>query len=391
MQRTLIALALAAAYAAPAFAATANVDVYGTLKMSVDIVDRDTNGVEDEFQLASNNSRIGFKGAEDLGEGLSLIWQLETRLDLDAGAFNAGQRNTFLGLAHKTLGTLRLGRYDTAYKRATADFDAFADGLGDYNAIMGSVNGAGGFLPVEYQNTDLTQLFNVREANSLTYESPRIAGFQLGASYGQRNEAGATGADAELYSVGVNYVHGPLAVIAAYESQKDSTNRYVATTFGVTTASGTAVGDFDAWKVGAAYQFGDTRIAAFYERIEGENALNFFSPPGILTSSFNEDSQRDAFYVSVAHRMGNVTYKAAYAMAGETEINGAEVGDGAQQWVVGVDYSLSKRTTAFALYTALDNDNAAAYSLGGLSTTGRITGPAGYSPSGLSLGLEHSF
>ena len=113
MKKSLIALAVAGAVAAPAaFAATSNVDIYGIFGASVDIIDRD-NASEDEFKVSSTASRIGFKGAEDLGGGLSAIWQVETGLDIDGQNTTPngwGTRNTFVGLSSKTLGTVRIGR-----------------------------------------------------------------------------------------------------------------------------------------------------------------------------------------------------------------------------------------------------------------------------------------
>lgn len=349
MKKSLIALAVASAVSAPAFAATSNVDIYGIFNMSVNMVDRDTTGVEDEFQIASNNSRVGFKGAEDLGGGLSAIWQVETRLDADGGAFNAGARNTFLGLSSKSLGTVKFGRHDTAYKLTTAKYDVFSDGLGDYNTIMGSVNG-------------ISQQFNVREPNSVSYETPNIMGFSAGVTYGQRNEAGNTARDPQLWSLGVTYANGPLSIVAGYEAQDE-------TTTGI---------DAEAWKIGAGYQFGNTRVAGFYERIEFDSSVT--------------DAERDAWYVSVAHQMGAITLKAAYAMADETELSpGGSLDDGADHWTLGVDYSLSKRTTAYVLYTSLDNDTNAQYRLGGNSSTGSITPGVGGDPNGLSIGLKHTF
>lgn len=355
MKKSLIALAVASAISAPAFAATSNVDVYGVFNMSVNVVDRDQNGVEDEFTIASNNSRIGFKGAEDLGGGLSAVWQYETRLMSDDGTgFGASPRNTFLGLSSQALGTVKFGRHDTAYKMATAKYDAFADGLGDYNNIMGAVAFA---VP---GNADGV-VFNERASNSISYESPSFMGFTGSLTYGQQNEAGTTGSDPEMWSLAAVYANGPLSVIAAYEINKDTTTN----------------GDAEAWKIGAGYQFGNTRIAGFYERIQFDSAVS--------------DYERDAWYVSVVHQMGAIALKAAYAMADEGELNGVNTNDGASQWTLGVDYSLSKRTTAYALYTSLDNDTNAGYNMGVSSSNGIVPTAGGQNPNGLSVGLKHSF
>jgi predicted porin len=353
MKKSLIALAVASAVSAPAFAATSNVDVYGVFNMSVNVVDRDQPGVEDEFTVASNRSRLGFKGAEDLGGGLSAIWQLEQRFDADTGAFPTDFRNTFVGLSSKALGTVKFGRYDTAYKMTTAKYDAFADGLGDYNNIMGAVN------PLFFGGDGV--VFNERADNSISYESPSFMGFTGMLTYGQQNETGLTATNPELWSLGGVYANGPLSVIAAYEINKDTTTN----------------GDAEAWKIGAGYQFGNTRIAGFYERIKFDSATS--------------DYERDAWYVSVVHQMGSIALKAAYAMADEGELNGVNTNDGAQQWTLGVDYSLSKRTTAYALYTSLDNDTNAGFNMGVSSSNSVAPTAGGQNPNGLSIGLKHTF
>ena len=121
MMKKILAVALASAFAAPAFAATANVDVYGQFRGSVDFVDAD--GGEDRMRVSSNNSRIGFKGNEDLGNGLSSIWQWEYAFELDRQASVYGgatdtrgstsHRHTFVGLSSKSLGSLTLGTQES--------------------------------------------------------------------------------------------------------------------------------------------------------------------------------------------------------------------------------------------------------------------------------------
>jgi predicted porin len=359
MKKSLIALAVASAVAAPAaFAATSNVDVYGQLNVSVDVVDRDLSGLvaeEDEFLISSGSSRIGFKGAEDLGGGLSAIWQIESGINMDAGGGTWGSRNTFVGLSSKSLGTVKLGNHDTAYKMSTGKYDVFSDTLADYNAIMGAESTSG-------------VIFDEREGNSISYETPSFTGVTGYLSYGQRNEAGSTSNDPQVWSLAVVYANGPLSLVAAYETHDETTE------VSSSTADGTA------WKIGAGYVFGNTRLAAIYERIESDFATG---------SNF----ERDSWYLSVAHQMGNITLKGAYGVAGETDFNGGSFDDGADMWALGLDYGLSKRTVVYALYTALDNDNLAQFGLSGGATTasGPLAGGTGNDQDGLSIGVKHSF
>jgi predicted porin len=82
--------------------------------------------------------------------------------------------------------------------------------------------------------------------------------------------------------------------------------------------------------------------------------------------------------------MGAVALKGSYGKANSN----ATANTGAKLYTVGADYSFSKRTTVYALYTQIKNDSAATYNfaLNGASGIG-----AGDKPSGFSLGMKHIF
>ena len=101
MNKTLIAMAVAGVMAAP-MAAQADATIYGKLHTSIDVGDTggdDVGGLKaSSTYWQSNSSRIGFKGSEDLGGGLSAIWQFESNIDVGSGSTSWGMRNSFLGL-----------------------------------------------------------------------------------------------------------------------------------------------------------------------------------------------------------------------------------------------------------------------------------------------------
>ena len=144
MNKKLLALAVAGAFAAPvAMADTSNVTIYGTINMSVDSVDGGTlqaggsnanaASAERRTRISSNNSNLGFKGTEDLGNGLSAIWQFESAISFDqqvridqaasdtGGA--VGSRNTFAGFSSKTLGALTFGNQESPMKTSINKLD----------------------------------------------------------------------------------------------------------------------------------------------------------------------------------------------------------------------------------------------------------------------------
>lgn len=146
----ILAAAIVAAFSIPlhASADTANVNVYGKLDLSYDLINTGTSGANSGItsgRVSSNTSLFGLKGSQDLGEGLSGIWQVETTLNVGNGGsagVGLGTRNTFAGLSSASAGTVLLGRYDTSYKISTRRLDVFADGIADNRSLLGGQSGA---------------------------------------------------------------------------------------------------------------------------------------------------------------------------------------------------------------------------------------------------------
>ncbi len=282
MKKSLIALAIAAA-APAAFAATSNVDVYGVMKVSVDKAD---NAV---LNLVDQGSRIGFKGSEDLGGGMSAFWQIESQVDIAAGStastspFNR-QRNTFAGVKG-AFGTVLFGTHDTPYKMGTGSLEYFADTVADYDDVV------------------IESGSDYRSGEVLAYVSPEWNGFHFAvASVPSQNKPnGAVSATAV-------YKNGPLFASYSYQDLN-------------TTA---ASANDEHQKIGVGYTMGDIKAAVVYED-NGAASNN----KGVIGN--------------VAYGMGPITLKAAYGSRdGATE-------DG-KQTAVGADYALSKRTTASLIW-----------------------------------------
>src|SRR5664279_1950936 len=140
MQKKLIALAIASAISAPVFADNANFTFYGAADVSYDMVNTGdgvtaANGLVPvqgvtKRVVSSNVSKFGFKGAEDLGDGLAAVWQIEQQINFDDAAKNTfASRNTFAGLKSDSMGTVLFGIHDTPYKIATRGLDVFGDSI----------------------------------------------------------------------------------------------------------------------------------------------------------------------------------------------------------------------------------------------------------------------
>ena len=131
------------------------------------------------------------------------------------------------------------------------------------------------------------------------------------------------------------------------------------------------------------------KIGLAYERIKGDGTV-----PAGLTSSIN----RDAWYVPVSYQMGSNTFKLAYTKAGKSNQKnaaGADLSgsDGANQWSLGVNHAMSKRTSVYALYSVVRNDSNGAYSLGGAGSGIQAVAPGSYgsNPRAVSVGMITSF
>jgi predicted porin len=354
MKKSLIALAVASAVSAPAFAATSNVDVYGQLTVSYDYLNTDNKlpaADKKLHRISSNASRFGFKGSEDLGGGLAAIWQIENQLDMDGASFSTGLRNTFVGLKSDAMGTVLLGNYDSPYKTATGKLDIFADTAGDFNNISGNVQGA---TP-----------FDQRLKNTVQYMTPSFNGLSGALAYAAQNETGnGIAANPSTWAINGMYENGPLFGSLAYEKH---TNIGVGV-FGSTLATD----DQSAWKAGAGYKFGDLALGLIYER---------------LSQTGSTVADRNAWYLNGAYTMGNIVLKAAYGQAGD----GDTVADtGAKSYTLGADYVLSKRSKMYALYSKTKNDAGGTYGIGAGQGSAYIPA-AGEDPSVFSLGMRHSF
>ncbi|TAN71287.1 MAG: porin [Gallionella sp.] len=370
MQKKIIALAIASALAAPAaFADTGNVSVYGVANVSFDLTD---NGAVSVNKVSSSQSHFGLKGTEDLGDGLSTIWQIESQINIDnsaAGANGGGglaTRNSFVGLSSKSAGTLLAGRHDTPYKIATRGLDVFADSIADNRGLMGSTAGGAGF----------TSVHDARVTDVAAYISPTINGFTGIGAYVIGAESASTAAQTKgkALSFAGLYGNGPINASLAYQVVDYGS---AGTSAGQTLFTALGAGDKSkAWKLGGGYTMDAVTVNAVYEKttntITGASALgqnNWY-----LGGKFNVNA--------------NDAVKLAYTKAGDVQ---ATTNTGAKQWALGYDHNMSKRTSVYALYTRLDNDSGASYSLTSISTGGGTAVVAGNDPSAWSFGMKHSF
>lgn len=140
------ALSLAALGLGTAVHAQSNVSVYGSLDVSISHIDN-VQGRSlrrlDTGSLYAN--RLGFRGQEDLGDGLKAVFVLENGFNVDTGTVAQGGvffgRQSFVGLSSTTWGSITLGRqYDFLYAGSPLPLDVGALLIG---GLAGASGGAG--------------------------------------------------------------------------------------------------------------------------------------------------------------------------------------------------------------------------------------------------------
>jgi len=372
MNKKLLALAIAAALApAAAMADSGNVKISGSVHMSVDSLNGNSSqtGTDNdrEMNISSNNSYINFSGDEDLGNGLKAIWQLSSVVGMGDTSTPAGGNAWTSGVSYLGLtggfGTTVMGRLDTPMKAVGRKVDLFADQIGDARNLT--------------NNTDTGAGFDLRVNNAIAYVSPSMGGFVGTLAYVTNVDAGAAewNSITALSASGV-YEAGPAMVGLAYEKHNLS-NLNNGTTV-------TGVQDEKAWRLAGGYSFGDVKVVALFQKTSDLGGTN---------------RDRKTWGLGAGYKMGATTIKGQYYNAGDlSDCGTVDCGStGAKMYVLGADYSLSKRTTAYVAYAKTNNDSGATAGTGAAFSAfggGHGDNPgtvAGKDPSGFSLGMKHSF
>lgn len=387
MQKKLLTLAVAGALAAPA-AALAQVEVYGTVHMSVNNVKYDTPtdptlGSKTAWDVASHASNVGVRARENLGGGLSAWAQVETNASMERSnnvshTSNFASRNSAVGL-QGGWGNVFAGQWTTPW----ADLDAlWAIGTvatyGPVTSIIGrrettgsapnpNCANSGSGVPGACDSVEAAggvgHPFWRRISNSIHYQSPVFGGFQVKVAY-QTNQDKATAAtavqaDPSLMSGSVTWsgMGGRLRVGAAYDSHKDFTS----------------LGNSDTgYRVTGGWNFGFADIGLAYEMMTYKTltgdcdatqmgvAVAVPIGQGAIRASFSQADDIDGSYTGAQTTITTAGGSCGAVGAGD---------NGAKQYNIGYDYRFSKRTTVGFGYAVIDNDAAAGFTWSGLSSS----------------------
>jgi len=340
MNKKLLAAAVTAAvFAAPA--AFAEGTIYGKFHTSIDYSDP-VGGGNQNYLVSSRSSRLGFKGSEDLGNGMKAIFQAEFSVQTDGndggrgqdgGDGWGGQRNTFIGLS-SDWGTVLVGRHDTPLK--VAFYGAGVETLGD--SII-DLNLSNSLQPSKSNTAPIGVFSEYRADNAIAYVSPNFSGFTfVGAVIPGEDIEGDNGGDerdgiADHYSLGAMYSGGGLKVGGGYQ---------------MTTADPDGNGpsssnDQKTWQLGGSYTMNAFMVGAQYESTD--------------SFAFSDDNDYTAWAVTGKYTFGNNAISAVYTDSELDTGSGSSASDSdTSGWGLAAEHNFSKRTKVYVAYAHDEDD-----------------------------------
>ena len=348
MKKSLIALAVLAASGAAM--AQSSVTLFGV----VDATYAYGNGsVANRSQLTNsgyNSSRLGFRGVEDLGGGLSASFWLEAGVNNDNGT--GGVTNTNNQAATSTGGGLTFNRRSTV--SLNGGFGEVRLGR-DYtpqfwNLTVFDPFGTNGVGTTQTLNSSLGGPTTVRASNAIGYFLPgNLGGFYGQVQYymGENLSNAANKKDGNGLAARVGFANGPINVALALSETKFLS------------------GDIQSINLGGQYDLGVAKIMAHYnqDEVDGGSDGKGFLIGGLIPMGAGEI------------RLAYSTYK--------IDVAGSD--PRSNKIALGYVHNLSKRTAVYTTVARVGNKNGAASALNGAVTA------AGRNSTGYDIGIRHSF
>lgn len=400
MQKKLIALAVAGLASSAAFAQS-NVTIYGTMDATFDNLKAggtptSVGNEGNRNRITMNSSFIGFKGSEDLGNGLKAVFQVESGVGENAtgqtanagiattyggtgSTYGLATRDTYIGLAGG-FGTLVAGNLTgpTRLVASMMDVNTGATGIGANTALLGKIGAA-------YDGAGASA-FDQRISNAVAYISPTWSGFHFAIGY-MANEnrtadtAAGTARNISAWDMGAVYAQGPILAALTYETLKDKGSSNASNIVGMLSKASDT-------RLSVKYDFGVGTVGLLMERVKGDIA------------AANVDAKRSGWYLPVTFKAGpgKVLFQYGKAKDATGSAFTGVTDTGATHTSLGYEYSLSKRTIVKAIYSQINNKANAGYDFlygvnaASSNTTGLNNNPAaGADPRGFSVGVRHSF
>jgi predicted porin len=419
MKRTLIALAVGAAFAAPA--AYADVTLSGSINAGPAVVHsgdgstNTTNSITSTGTTAQNGltrtgintnySNITIGSMEDLGGGLKLDFAYQFTANFQATNSSPSNRNSHLGLVGDQWGGVWIGTNENLYERYYYTVDPLdgAAGIGGNLSLLGTpgygqVFDAGNNVP--------SAGFYRRSDQSVWYDSPNWGGVTFGvystlsANKNANSIAtGTTSQNPQIWGGGAKYVGPtiPIQVWAAYEHHHDMFGLDVIKSGGAVSQvsavlPGNAINGFGTssqdygWQVGVGYTLGDIFVFGNFEQLK-------YKLSGLAGAAINE-YKRNAYSIGAKWNIptGYVGAQWMQALGASCDtVNGSncDAGNtGAVSIGLGYYHTLSKQTQAYIMGQWINNQNLNMYTVAGGTGVPTNLGATIYA---VTVGLKHSF
>lgn len=332
--------------------AQTNLTVYGVVDAGVEYLSNAGKSGADNASLTRmsagnlSGSRLGFRGEENLGNGLSAIFTLENGFDADTGNLAQGGRlfgrNSFVGIKGG-FGTLTFGRHQTALYDFGLRYDPFGissrySSIAHDSAMAGradnSIKYVGAFGPIMS-----TAFYSFgRNLDGEVAGNPKVS----------RN-----------FGIGLDYANGPFAIGFALDQYYGNT---------IATQDQTA----RRLAVGATYKFANVKLFGAYRDLKDEMVAA--GVPSVRTAYYWFGA---AYNVNSALVVSGAFYKTDNK---DTSADPYDV-------VLSADYALSKRTDVYATFGRVVNKGGSNVGLNGVGSAV----VAGENQNGLVLGVRHRF
>ena len=282
--------------------------------------------------------RIGFKGSEELGKGVSAVFVLEQGYLVGNGAPSSTRqfhRQSWAGLKG-AFGTVSLGRQYAPGYGYTARLSA---------GMPGALYNSQAFLVNSLPGASIHAGSDARWDNSIKYTRGKAGGLIGEAIYSfQSAQSGDERSDDDKFGLGMGYGAGPLNVGAVYHQSKRPTD------------------NLKEIYLGGSYDFGVAKVHASYQTAKEDKVV---------------DAAVAYFGVSVPVGKGSVN--ADVAQLSDDLNDDADSNSVSLAYI----YGLSKRTKLYVMLNRTGNDTNAARGVQARSP--------GETSTSLGAGIEHRF
>jgi predicted porin len=320
MKAKLLPVFISAILAGGMGVAQADVQVMGHLDTAIQSVDDNTpNG--DDVTLTCTTCSVGFKGSEDLGNGLKAIFKLDFQFDMNnrntgrassttdpvtgfvtsvSDTSSITDRDQWLGLKGN-FGQVRVGTISTVYKSHGAAIDPLYR-----TALQGRDHG----LQSSF-HTGANDELRGRATNTIRYDSPSFNGLKVGGHY--TLDPSQTPEDEDPFGIGASYENGGILVFADYLDNNQSNSA--------------TQSELSAWKVGGMYSLNNFAVMGQYEAADDGTSAD----PTL-------------WHIAGSYTMGNNMIYAGFGQSDDDTPGSSSL----DAWTIAAMHSMSKRTKVYA-------------------------------------------